>query len=210
MKRVAEMAKGRHLSAWKALVRSSRYLLILACTAFAISLILFEAYDAFAFQPRQAEIAALLGNTPREEMNAAPDLRRLLLVSLNGHTASVAARQLLTDLPVPRVTRGMLGWHVTWALWTVLVALHMSESDQLRIFISTANLGDGYRGFPAASEAIFQRRLSKLSLPELATLVAMSHAPSLYSTSPDRLAERRDWLLAKIAGSTSQSAGPGR
>jgi hypothetical protein len=36
----------------------------------------------------------------------------------------------------------------------------------------------------------------------LATLVAMSYAPSLTSTNPGRLAQRRDWLLAKLQGGT--------
>ena len=138
-----------------------RRVLITVCTALVIFVAFFETYDWLVFRPSRPAIARLLGTIPREQMNAS-DLRRLLLVSLNGHVASSTARQVLIQLDVQRVMPGMLGWQATWSLWTGLISLHMSESDQLRIFVATANLGDGHRGFPAASRALYRRSLSEL------------------------------------------------
>ena len=178
-----------------------RRVLIGVCAALVILVVLFETYDWLVFRPRRPAISALLETISKEEMNAS-DLRRLLLISLNGHEASSAARQVLIQLDVPPVTAGMLGWQATWTLWTALISLHMSKTDQLRIFVATANLGDGHRGFPAASKALYRRSLSELTQPQLATLVAMSYAPSLNSTNPGRLAQLRDWLLTKLQGGT--------
>jgi hypothetical protein len=114
----------------------SRHVLIAICAAVVILVALFETYDWLMFQPRRPEIAALLGAISKDEMNA-NDLRRLLIISLNGHEASSAAREVLIQLDIPRVVPGALGWQATWTLWTAMISLHMSENDQLRIFAAT-------------------------------------------------------------------------
>lgn len=176
-----------------------RAALIVLCVAVATPLVLIGAYDAFVFQPRRAEIAAVLARATPDELSLSPYLRQLIKIDTHDRTTSLAARQLLVELHVPR---GMLGWHVTNALWTCLVALHVPDADQVRIFVSTAYLGNERGGFSAGADAAFHRPLSTLALTELATLVTISRSPSMYRPETERLSEARDRLLTKFYSST--------
>jgi membrane carboxypeptidase/penicillin-binding protein PbpC len=80
-------------------------------------------------------------------------------------------------------------------LWRALVALHLSEQTQIALIAARAPMGEHVRGFAAAAEARFGRPLGRLDVRDLATLVAVSQAPSASEAS---LARRRDGLLLRL------------
>ncbi len=155
-------------------------------------------YDQRVFQPRRAQLDTWLERATAEEKVPSAPLSRLIAASVNGHTAVAASREMLVgELSVPQLLRGRVGWRLTAALWTGLVALHLSDSEQIRIIAAKAFLGEGERGFSAAAQSLFHRPLSALSRVQLATLAAMCASPTVNRPGTPALIQARDELLAK-------------
>ena len=180
--------------------RIARLALGATAALFLLPVISFLAYDAVVFQPRQAEIQALLDRAPPEDRNPPAAIRRYILAAhIGGAPPSThVARQLLTHLDMPR-NKGMLGWHARFALWDRLVSLHMPQDKVLALYSTLSYNGAGY-GLSALSQRLFSKPLSALSEPEAATVVAVLWAPSMYLRDQRRLEQRRDTLLARAQG----------
>lgn len=141
-------------------------------------------YDIVHFQPVLSE-----ARKKAQATALTPMLARHLQVahgsSLQFHTAKVLLLQ--SDMPG---TDGLTAFY-----WGKLVEFHLSHSEQLSIIASQAFLGAGHYGFPAAAQAMFGKSVDQLSASESATLVALLLSPSHYLANPERLAQRRDYLL---------------
>lgn len=146
----------------------------------ALPFIGFGVYDVAAFQSRRALIEKMMEAATPDEKSPSPMLKKLIRIAMKNRRSDFAARILINELEVPRIIHGSLGWHATNALWSGLVALHMSEDEQVTIIISRSYMGNGRYGYSAESVSRFGRPLSQLSQEELIALVAITHAPSLY------------------------------
>lgn len=156
--------------------------------------ILFAGYDAIKFQPRIAEVRALMGTA--EGINPpSPQLEQFVRLTYRGHLTGSVARLLIWKLKIPYVGRGAAGWHVTYALWDGLVWLHIPAQEQVALVSALAYVGNGRFGFETEAQERFGKPFAALSRTELATIVALVHSPSLYQRQPTRLEKRRDWLL---------------
>jgi hypothetical protein len=102
------------------------------------------------------------------------------------------------ELNVSPPEKGMLHWHATNLLWWNLVSLHLPKREQIALVASRPG-----RGYSAASQSLFRRPLFALSADEAATVVALAFAPNYYRAHPERLAQRRDFLLSKLQSSPS-------
>lgn len=158
----------------------------------------FGVYDFVAFQSRRESFEKLLSAAAPGESAPSPTLIRLIHISTHNRTAAITARILIQDLKVPLTTHGMLGWHTTNALWRGLVALHMSDEEQVTLIASRSYMGNNRYGLSVEAKARFGRPLTELNLEEMATLVAISSAPSLYISSPERLNTRKEWLILEF------------
>lgn len=176
---------------------------IVAVVVLVVSLLSFITYDVVVFQSRRAEISDLSTAASPDERAPSPQLTRLVQASVRGHVSSHVARILIRELSIPQVCKGMLGWHLTSTLWWALVAMHLPENEQVAIFVSRSAMGESRRGMEAEALARFHRTLSSLRLEELATVVAISQAPSIYPSSPEQLGKRRDWLLGQVQDSSN-------
>lgn len=163
----------------------------------------FGVYDLVAFQSRREAIDQILSTAAPGESTPSPTLMRLIQISAHNRTAAFTARILIQDMKVPSTTHGMLGWHTTNALWWGLVAIHMSEEEQVTLIASRSYMGNHRYGLSVESRARFGRPLNELSLEEMATLVAISSAPSLYLSSPERLNTRKEWLIQEFLNDRS-------
>jgi monofunctional glycosyltransferase len=74
----------------------------------------------------------------------------------------------------------------------------------LELYLNLAELGPGLFGVEAASQAYFQRSARELTRAQAASLAATLPHPltSNPSTSPGRMAWRRDLILSRMAGGT--------
>jgi hypothetical protein len=172
------------------------FIIFLGCT-FAIPTILFATYDVLAFQSRQSEITKIFEAASPDERNPPPLLQKLLEASLGGRTAAYAAKLLTLRLSIPKVPGGQ---HAKSLLWWALVALHFDERQQITLIASLNYMGNNRFGMSTESLARFNRPMSALSRDELATLVAITHSPSWYASSPELLNKRKEFLLTQIQG----------
>ncbi|MGD8415871.1 MAG: penicillin-binding protein 1B [Pseudomonadales bacterium] len=86
----------------------------------------------------------------------------------------------------------------------IILELKFSKQELLDAYVNEIYLGqDGERavhGFGLGAQFYFNRPLSELDVPELATLVAIIRGPSFYNPyrHPERTHKRRDLVLAKM------------
>jgi penicillin-binding protein 1B len=90
------------------------------------------------------------------------------------------------------------------AIMSVLTELHYDKKVILQAYINEVYLGQhrntAIHGFARASEFYFDRKLSQLSLPQIALLVGMVKGPSYYNPRrfPERAKQRRDLVLKQM------------
>lgn len=180
------------------MIRLRKWLLVSLAAVPLLLLTAFVAYDLLAFQPYRSNISALIeGAAPEDRMPPAP-AAALLRISLQGHTSPYAARLLLVNLHL--VPTRTLAWQRTWALWSILVCLHLTENERTAVIASLAPTGPGRKGLSATARSLYGRALSELSLGEQASVVVATEFGASYSyVGSHTLATQRDALLAKYA-----------
>ena len=123
-----------------------------------------------------------------------------------GHTvqgASTITQQLVRNLFLSRDQN--MGRKLNEALMSVLLEMHYSKSRILEAYINEVFLGQqgnqAVRGFAAASEFYFGRRLEYLRPQEIALLVGLVKGPSQFDPRrfPDRALARRNLVLDQFA-----------
>jgi hypothetical protein len=162
------------------------------CAALALA---FLCYDHLSFQPRRAEIDALIAAAHPLDRLPPGTLRNLLLAESGDDLSLLASREVLFSLNA--VPRDQLAWHVKSALWWLLVRLHLSEDEQISIVCSQTLLGKRTYGFQAGAQSAFGRDLDALNELELATLVVYARMPTRYR-EPERADDVRKASLNLI------------
>ena len=88
------------------------------------------------------------------------------------------------------------------------IEAHLSKDEILERYLNQIYLGSGAHGVADAAWVYFGKRLSQLTLAEMATIAGLPAAPSTYSplVNPDIAQERRDLVLFRMtqAGFISQ------
>ena len=158
----------------------------------------FAAYDVVVFQPRVSDIRGLLAAAATEEKSPPDSIRRVLRVSYSDHFSPHVARLLMQELHAEPAGGGMLWRHLSGALWAGLVKLHLSEPEQITLFLALSYMGNDVKGFSKASTAVVGVPLSAVSLEQAARLVTVGKAPAIYLKSPERL-QRQSEALAQRA-----------
>ena len=91
------------------------------------------------------------------------------------------------------------------AVMAVLLEWHYDKDEILEAYLNEIYLGQeksrAIHGFGLASHFYFDRPIQNLSLPQIATLIALVRGPSYYDPDrhPQRLRERRDLILEIMA-----------
>lgn len=155
------------------------------------------AYDLAVFQPRYPAIRHLIETAAPDERTPSPQVSRAIhaLPSLN--LSAYVSRLLLQKFDFPK-SESPIRWHLSGALWWALVALHLSENEQLTLLLSLSYMGNSTSGFSAAAQAIFHAPLNSLTLEQAAKLAVISKAPSAYLESPERLARVHAALMSRL------------
>ena len=171
---------------------------IVAGLAVLVPITLFVTYDLSCFQSRRDEIRSLGMQTPLPATSTAT-LSALMRADYEETGYShITARILIDKLPIEWNGNGRMGWQTTFAIWTLLVHLHLDEREQFAIIAGNSYMGLERYGFAAEATARFGKPLALLNEEELATLVVLLHAPSMYQENPELLLKRRDRLVGKI------------
>ena len=178
--------------------RLAKAVSLLFATAVLIPLLAFFAYDAIVFWPHRDQITAILERSDPQDRRPPPSIERYISTLHSGDrplasVTSVVARQLHTTFLPARKT--MFNWHLRGVLWDRLISLHLSRNEVIGLYCTLSYNGEG-QGMNALSERLFSKPLSDLSDQEAATVVAYISSPGFIGRNPERLATRRDKLLA--------------
>jgi len=157
----------------------------------------FAAYDVVVFQPRVSDIRGLLAAAAPAEKSPPDSIRRVLRASYSDHFGSHVARLLMQELNAEPAGGGMLWWHLSGALWGGLVKLHLSESEQITLFLALSYMGGDVKGFSKASTALVGVPLGAVSVDQAARLVTVGKAPAIYLKSPERLRRQSEALAQR-------------
>ena len=133
-------------------------------------------YDLTQFQPRRDEIAAIIEAAAPQERQPPSSVLRMLAVSAPNGSSPYANRLLMLALE-SRTERRMGYQHIAELLWWSLMRLHLSEAEQVTIFLTLAPTGPDRKGFSKTAAELFQRDPSELTVDELATLFALIRHP---------------------------------
>jgi hypothetical protein len=161
----------------------------------------FVAWDVLVFQPQRPQIDQLIASATEEERDPPEAVVQLVRAASFQRVALKTYWILVSDPTNPTneaKPMSSLRWHTRGLLWWLCLSLHLSEREQIALIVSRSYMGQGMRGYSAASQALFNRPLSSLSIEEAATIVALYPAPNYYHARPEALAQRRDWLLSKL------------
>jgi len=111
---------------------------------------------------------------------------------------STLTQQLARTL-VPR-KRTVLG-KVQEALWALRLEVHLSKEEILTQYLNRIPFGNNAYGIEAASQLYFGRHAKYLSLAQAAMMAAVPKGPTAYNPyrNPERLAERKAWILRRMA-----------
>lgn len=184
--------------------RLPKALLWLGGVVLALPFLAFAAYDVAVFQPRQPEVLSLLAGASPAEQSPPETLRRVLLVSYSDRLSVEVSKLLIRQLKVVPPRGGNIRWHATGAAWQALVALHLTEREQTTLFLTLSPMGDGIRGFSAASPAVVGVPLGEVSLEQGARLVEVSQAPARYLANPARLAQDARALAERASAASTR------
>ena len=157
----------------------------------------FAAYDLTTFQPRIPDIGRLLAEAAPEEKAPPDSIRRVLRASYPEHFSGLVAKLLLHELNAVPTDGNMLRWHLTGAAWWALVQLHLTEAEQMTLFLALSPMGNNTKGFAEVSTAVVGVPLNAVSLEQAARLVTIGKAPSLYLSNPERLARHSEALALR-------------
>jgi Transglycosylase len=155
------------------------------------------AFDIAVFQPRMPEIRSFLAQAAPEERSPPPSLLRVVRASHPHHFSGQVARLLVQKLNAYPTEGGMLRWHATGGAWWTMVALHLSEQEQVTLFLALSFMRNGVSGFANAAPKLVGTPLDSVSLEQAARLVVIAKAPTHFLDNPERLARLSAELAAR-------------
>ncbi|MEY4564060.1 MAG: Transglycosylase [Pseudomonadota bacterium] len=152
-------------------------------------------YDLIVFQPRLPDIRALVGRASHDERSPPDTVRRMVRFAHPSLGAPVS-RLLVEELAWTGESR--LLRQVQEALWWGLLTLHVSDEDQLTLFLALAPMGGVNRGFAQAAPDIAGVPLSAVSVEQAARLVTVARSPAVFRDSPELLTRVSKALVEKV------------
>lgn len=167
-------------------------LLAIGCVI-GLPLFAFLLWDTIAFRPHLPEIHRILEQADREDRQLTPMVRRMVDVNVNGSVSPHVGSMLCWRLDPKPGNR-----HGTRALWAISVKLHFDRDEREALFATLAWNGKDY-GLDRYARRTYGRSLSELTSREAATVVAWTHAPSVYLHNPERLVLRTEYLLRQTS-----------
>ena len=156
-------------------------------------------YDILYFNPYRAQIENLLTKANPEDRNPPNNISLLIKIAhkKSPSAATIVARNLLFKL-TNTSKKNMLTWHLSYAMWALLVRLHLPDDRISALYCVLAYNGQDY-GANELSNRLFLKPLSQLSDKESATLIAILWSPSDYLQHHNDFTNRlSDELLTQL------------
>lgn len=182
--------------------RRLRVALRVIAAALAAIIVLFvlalATYDVIYFQPHTDEINAVISTASPDDRALPPLVRDMVQATFQSKHSlcNTTARQLLLKFDLSEE----LGWKwiLRYGLWSQLMCLHYSESENISIFSTLAYAGSEDRfGLSNGAQQRFRKRLGELSENEAAELMALTRSPFLMLRTPGSLEMETELILQR-------------
>jgi hypothetical protein len=157
------------------------------------------AFDFIVFRPHLAEVRAIVANSAPPEQDPPASVVRVVRAARVGVSAQ-AARLLAVEFETSQPKGGMLRWHVASVAWWACVATHLTQREQLAVFLALSPMGGQAKGFATASRAMLGISLADASVEQAATLFTVAKSPSVYLGNIELLARHSAALSKRAQG----------
>jgi membrane carboxypeptidase/penicillin-binding protein len=112
-----------------------------------------------------------------------------------------AIRQAYWSLVAEKVRAGSARRHFSEVLWLTASHIHFDDEEIFGIWV-VCSLSRCGNGLMDAAEHYFHKQIERMTIEELAGLVALVKSPSLFAPGTDRGEQRKQMILEKYrAGS---------
>jgi membrane peptidoglycan carboxypeptidase len=171
----------------------------LACWFLVAILASAVAFDVLVVLPAVSRVKAAVANSHPDESSPPSSIVEMLDRAYGSRLQQLVVRQVVhaSQIEGLRITNSRR--QLTELGLSLLLPLHVSRHEMQAAFLSQAYMGPDVTGFAAASKRYFGSPLQKVSREQAARLVAITHAPSIYLASPERLEKRAKLLLSTQA-----------
>jgi len=162
-----------------------------------VALVAIAVVDLTVVQPLLLSARAAVAAASPGERSPPESIARVLRSAYGKEIRFSAARILVNQSPPYPQPRSQLRRQFVELAIGVLIPLHLSQAEITTLVLAQTSMGPDVHGFNSASVRYFGVPLERASAVEAATLVAISYAPLVYLSSPDRLAKRTQHLLSR-------------
>jgi hypothetical protein len=155
-------------------------------------------YELLDFRPYVPSMRSIYSNMQSEDREPPQNVQDFILKVDGRIVDRVDAQNLLYEI---RGHQKMGAWHFHSAMWEFLLPLHFMKKERVAFYCHYLRYENG-TGLTGASEFYFKKPPDRLDADELATIVAIGHAPKFNSPSlhPDRLQAAKRSILETYAG----------
>ena len=171
----------------------------LACWLLVALLAIVATFDALVVLPAVSKVKAAVANSQPSESSPPSSIVEMLDRAYGSRLKHLVVRQVVHASQSEGQRIGISRRQLTELGLSLLLPLHVSRQEMQAAFLSQAYMGPEVTGFAAASERYIGSPLQELSREQAARLVAITHAPSIYLASPERLEQRAKLLLSTQA-----------
>lgn len=84
-------------------------------------------------------------------------------------------------------------------LISLAVERQYTKDEIMQMYLNEIPFGSTNYGIESAAQSYFQKPAKDLTLPEAATIIAITNRPTTLLNNPDLLKDRRDWILSGMA-----------
>jgi hypothetical protein len=159
------------------------------------------AFDLLVVRPVVSSIQSRLSAAPFGERRPPAVLIDMLNRAYGRRVTELVAREALSAPPSSVEGTSTSRRQLAEAGLALLLPWHLAEADIEGAYLCCAYMGPEVHGFAEAARRYLGVELDRINLGQAAKLVALSHAPALYSESPERLERKAQQLLSRpLAG----------
>lgn len=177
--------------------RAVKFALVLVALILCFPILFVGFYELHDFRPYLPRVNAIYNNMAAEDKEP-PSNVQYFVEKVEGDTVdSFASRELLGEIRGPE---RMAVWHYHLAMWELLLRVHFSKAKRIAFYCHYLRY-EGGSGLSNASQFYFGRQPEKLSLDEIAAIVAIGRSPNRNSPTrhPENLETAKKRLLDAYA-----------
>ena len=160
-----------------------RYAVIAFVAVVAAGIAGLATYDGFHFYPHVSRATAIANSLDRAKDWPSSEFLRLWKSQAQWGRTCWSAKLLYLEVNAyERLTPGQ------WMLWCVLSTIHLTEQEQLALYLKLTPVGIGRKGLIGAASDLFGKHMADLTVDEMGVLLALARLPYLRDR-PEKLNE---------------------